>query len=270
MSIFKLPTSPLYRGLARVFVVIAVIWTGLVLFWVRDEHFDRVRPDAKTVERVDRWFAEIAMLSPSDSGKFERLPPERILLIQKATNTGAYYINGREQKLTASELKAYKAILENGYSEQVKGTLVWTRKNIESLKQLFGTEYSLRYIFKTPAWDFRGVDRLDLETLSDNVRGIIHQLHEIQIFDEHGFNPFPGMVGGYTFTGEFTGLVTENDLSLLDDLKTAKKNRWIMKPLFWVAAWIVPLLSLGLATLMVVELCRWIVRGFRPSAQSNP
>jgi hypothetical protein len=65
-------------------------------------------------------------------------------------------------------------------------------------------------------------------------------------------------------------LVTEKDLSLLDDLKTAQKNRWILKPLFWVAAWIVPLLGLGLATVIAVELSRWIVRGFRPSAQNKP
>ncbi len=270
MRILKLPTSPLYSGLARIFVVIAIVWTGLILFWVRDEYFDMVRPDAKMVERVDHWFAEIAMLNRSDSGQFNDLPAERRSLIQKGADTGAYNINGREQKLTASELKAYKTILESGFSKQVKDTLVDACKSIEPVKSLSSMEYSDYRISHTPVWDFRGVGGLDLKTLSDYVRGIIHQLHEIQIFDEHGYNPLPGMVGGYTFTGEFTGLVTEKDLSLLDDLRTAQKNRWILKPLFWVVAWIVPLLSLGLATLIVVELCRWIVRGFRPTAQTKP
>ena len=258
---FKLLKSPLYRGLARIFIVIAVVWTGLILFWVRDEHFDMVRPDVKTVERVDDWFAEIATLSPSDSGKFDDLPTERRRLIQKAADTGAYYINGREQKLTDSELKAYKAILESGFSKQVKDTLVevCNSSHIESAKSLSGIEYSHRWISETPVWDFRGVDGPNLETLSDGVRRLIHQLNEIQIFDGRE----------YQFTGTFTGLVTENDLSLLDDLRNAQKNRWMLKPLFWFAAWIVPLLGLGLATLIMVELFGWIGRGFRPSAHSN-
>ena len=270
MRIFKLPKSPLYRGLARIFVVIAIVWTGLILFWIRDEHFDMVRPDAKTVERVDRWFAEIAMLSPSDSRKIDDLPGERRSLIQKAANTGAYYINGRKQNLTESELKAYKAILENGFSEQVKVTIVRARKNVKPARSLSGLEYSHYRIFHTPAWDFRGMDALNLETLSDSVRGIIYQLNEIQISEGMERHFLFGMVEKFQPSGEFTGMVTEKDLSLLDDLRTAQKNRWILKPLFWVAAWIVPLLGLGLATVIVVELCRWIVRGFRRSAQSNP
>lgn len=288
MSIFKLPKSPLYKGLARIFVVIAVAWTGLILFWIREEHFDMVRPDAKTVERVDRWFAEIAMLGPSYSGQFSDLPAERRSLIQKATNTGAYNINGREEKLSESEFKACKAILENGFSEQVKVTIVRTCKNIEPIKSLSGMQHSGRYISETPVWDFRGVDNLNLEEMSDFVRGIIHQLDKIQFSEgmEHDFlaekldkiqitegtkrNYASGMVEKFKPSGEFTGLKTENDLALLDDLGTAHKNRWILKPLFWVASWIAPLLGLGLATLMLVELCRWIVRGFQPSAQSNP
>ena len=108
MSLLKLPKSPLYRGLARIFIVIAVVWSGLILFWVREENFSLVRPDAKMVERVDRWFSEMSMLTDS---KFDYLSAERRSLIQKAADTGAYHINGREQKLTASELKGYKAVL---------------------------------------------------------------------------------------------------------------------------------------------------------------
>ena len=260
MSIFKFPKSPLYTGLARIFILIAVVWTGLILFWVRDENFNAIRPDAKMVERVDRWFAEIAMLSPLDSGKFNDLMAERRSLIQKAADTGAYYINGREQKLTSPQLIACKAILESGFSDQVKDTIIMTCKNVESARSTEGMQYSDHRISDTSMWDFRGVDGFNLEELSDDVQRLIHQLNEIQIFD--------GVI--YNFTGKFTGLVTENDLSLLDDLRTAQKNRSILKPLFWVAAWIIPLLGLGLATLIAVELCRWIVHGFQPSAQSNP
>ena len=258
MSIFKLPKSPLYRGLARIFILVAVVWTGLILFWIRDERFDMVQPDIKTAERVDDWLAEIGMLNRSDSEKFDNLPAARRSLIQKAADTGAYYINGREQKLTASELEGYKAILESGFSKQVNDTLaeVCDSSHIEGIKSLC----NLNYVHQPPLWDFRGVSYLDLDTLSFYVQRVIHQLNEIQIYED----------GEYRFTGKYTGLVTENDLSLLDDLKTAQKNRWILKPLFWFAAWIVPLLGLGLATVIVIEICRWIVRGFRPSAQSNP
>lgn len=258
MSIFKFPKSPLYRGLTRIFVVIAVVWTGLILFWIRDERFDIVQPDIKMAERVGDWFAEIAILNPSDSSKFDNLPTERQRLIRKAADTGAYYINGREQKLTASELEGYKAILENGFSKQVNDTLAQTcdSSHIEGIKSLC----NINYIHQPPLWDFRGVSYLDLDTLSFYVQRVIHQLNEIQIYED----------GEYRFTGKYTGLVTENDLFLLDDLRTAQKNRWILKPLFWVTAWIIPLLGLWLATLIVVELCRWIARGFRPSAQSNP
>ena len=259
MSIFKFPKSPLYAGLARIFIVIVVVWTGLILFWVRDENFNAIRPDAKMVERVDGWFAEIAMLSPLDPVKFNDLTAERRSLIQKASGTGAYYINGHEQKLTSTEIIACKAILESGFSKQVKDTLVMFSKSIESARSTDGMQYSDHYISETPMWDFRGVDGFNLDILSDDVQRLIHQLNEIEIYEG----------GGYRFTGKYTGLVTENDLSLLDDLRNAQKSRWILKPLFWVAAWIVPLLGLGVATLVLVELCRWIVRGFRPSAQSH-
>ncbi len=270
MRILKLPTSPLYSGLARIFVVIAVVWTGLILFWVRDESFNVTRPDAKTVERVDRWFAEISMLSRSDSEKFDDLPAERRSLIRKAADTGAYHINGREQKLTVSELKGYKAILENGFSEQVKVTMVRAGKNVEPARSLSGLEYSDRYISDTPVWDFRGVRGLGLEALSHMVRGITYQFNEIQISEGMERHFAFGMVEKFKPSGEFTGLVTEEDLSLLDDLRTALKNRRMLKPLFWVAAWIVPLLGVWLATLIAVQLCRWIARGFRPTAQNKP
>jgi hypothetical protein len=240
--------------------VIVVVWTGLILFWVRDENFNAIRPDAKMVERVDGWFAEIAMLSPLDSVKFNDLTAERRSLIQKASGTGAYYINGHEQKLTSTEIIACKAILESSFSKQVKDTLVMFSKSIESARSTDGMQHSDHYISETPMWDFRGVDGFNLDILSDDVQRLIHQLNEIEIYEG----------GEYRFTGKYTGLVTENDLSLLDDLRNAQKSRWILKPLFWVAAWIVPLLGLGVATLVLVELCRWIVCGFRPSAQSNP
>lgn len=266
MHILRLPKSQLYGGLARLFIVIAVVWTGLILLWIRNERFEMVRPDAETVDRVDRWFAEIAMLKPSDSGQFDGLTAERLSLIQKATNSAAYYINGREQKLTASQLKACRAILESGFSEQVKVTLVRTCKDVEPARSLSGMQYSDYRRFHTPAWDFRGVDGLDLETLASCVQGIICQLNEIQISEGIERHFALGSVEKFRPSGEFTGLLTEKDLALVDDLWAAQKNRWVLKPLFWIAAWLVPIFASLLATVLAVELVRWIIRGFRQNS----
>jgi hypothetical protein len=265
MGIFKQPKSPLYKGLVRIFFVVAVIWTGLILHWIRGENFSSIRPDAKMVERVDSWYSEIAMLSPSDSEQFSDLPAERRNLIQKAANSGVYSINGREQKLTDAELKSYKSILENGYSKQVRDTMIMTCKNVEFARSLSGMEHPDRYISDMPPWDFRGIYGIDSGSLFDEVRRLIHQLHEIQVENGWEKNPVFGTQIKYDFTGTFTGLVTEKDLSLLDDLSNARKSREIMKPLFWFAPWIVPLLGLCLVTVIMAELFKWIVRGFRPA-----
>lgn len=261
MSILKLPKSPLYRGLARIFVLVAVVWTGLILFWIREEDFNSIRPDARMAERVSQWYAEMSMLSNS---KFDYLPTERRSLIQRAADSGVYKINNREQKLTAAELRGYKAILENGFSEQVQATIARAHKNVEPAESLTGLKNSGRYINETPAWDFRGVRYLYLEGLVQHVRGTIYQFNEIQISRGMERHFIFGMVEGLKPSGEFTGLITEKDLSLLDDLRVALNDRWKLKPLFWVAAWFVPLMTLWFVTIVVVELCRWITRGFQP------
>ena len=266
MGIFKQPKSPLYKGLVRIFVVVAVIWTGLILYWIRDENFESIRPDAKMVQRVDAWYSEIEMFCPSDSGQFYDLPKERRALIQKAADSGSYSINGREQKLTDAELKACKAILENGYSKQVKDTLIMIGKELDAVRSLSGMKQPDRYINDMPFWDFRGIYGIDSGSLFNEVRILVHQLREIQVENGWEKSAVFGTQIKYEFTGIFTGLVTEKDLSLLYDLSDAEKSRRIMKPLFWFAAWIVPLFGLCLATVIMAELFRWIIRGFRPAA----
>jgi hypothetical protein len=152
----------------------------------------------------------------------------------------------------------------------VKVTIARACKNVEPIKSLSGMQYSGYRVSKTPVWDFRGVAGLDLTTLSGAVRGVIYQLNEIQISQGMERHFVFGMVEKLQPSGEFTGLVTEKDWSLLDELQAARKDRWVIKPLFWIAVWIAPLIGFGLATVIVVELGRWIIRGFRPSAEDRP
>lgn len=263
----KLTKSPLYRGLTRIFIVIAVVWTGLILFWVRDENFDVVRPDEKMSGRVINWHLDIDQLCGSSN-----LPEDRRRLIQKALNTRAYLINGSERKLTAAELKGCRTILENGFSPQVKAAIVLAS---ESAKDWSSGSMNDRYRTflnrtDTPAWDFRGVGGIDLGNLARAVGDAVFWLNEIQTFPGGMDRRYAyGMLNKFTPSGEFTGLVTEEDFALQADLWKAQHDRRFLKPLFWVAAWLVPLLGMAVAGVAGVELVRWITRGFRQTGSAR-
>ena len=107
-------------------------------------------------------------------------------------------------------------------------------------------------------WDFRGIQHLNLERQRDAVLGTVTRLRTFWIQSTSG--------GWDENTYEPIGLVTEEDYALLDDLWKAQKERRFLKPLFWVTAWLVPLLALLVAGVAVVELLRWIGRGFRRDA----
>jgi hypothetical protein len=252
--------APLYRGLARIFCVIVVAWTGLIIFWVRNENFDVVRPDEKTMERVDRWLGGVDSLRALSD-----LPKDRRLLIQKSLDTGIYLINGKERKLSPAELKGCKTILENGFSPQVKEAIARAIENVEAARSLSGMDHSFqRYSrINTPMWDFRGMVGLNLENLKGAVQGTVFWINEIQTLDGMESHFAVGMVKKFKPSGEFTGLVTEDDFALFYDLQKAQKARWFLKPLFWVTAWLFPLLGLLITGVAGVELVRWIGRGFR-------
>lgn len=258
----KLTKPPLYRGLTRVFIVIAVLWAGLILFWARDDNFDVVRPDEKTLERVDKWLVEVVHLRESSN-----LPDNRRLLIQKALNTGTYFFNGSERKLTAAELKACRIILENGFSPQVKEAIVRASENAEEARS--DTNDRRYRNLNTPVWDFRGWRGMSLEDLKGDVRGTVFWLNEIQTLEGMEKHVVFGMVKKYTPSGEFTGLMTEEDYALFFNLQKSQKNRWFLKPLFWMAAWLVPLLGMMVAGVVGVELVRWISRGFRNAGSAR-
>lgn len=93
--------SPLYRGLTRIFIVVTVVWTGLILYWLRSENFQTVRPDEKMTERLDLLLQSVVSLSQDT-----HLPQNRRRLIQKALDTETETINGRQRRLSTAELKA--------------------------------------------------------------------------------------------------------------------------------------------------------------------
>ncbi len=258
--------APLYRGLARIFCVIVVAWTGLIIFWVRNENFDVVRPDEKTMERVDRWLGGVDSLRALSD-----LPKDRRLLIQKSLDTGIYLINGKERKLSPAELKGCETILENGFSPQVKEAIARAIENAEAARSLSGMDHSFqRYSrINTPMWDFRGMVGLNLENLKGAVQGTVFWINEIQTFEGMEKHFALGMVKKFKPSGEFTGLVTDEDFALFYDLQKLQKARWFLKPLFWVTAWLVPLLGVMITGVAGVELVRWISRGFRNPESSK-
>lgn len=261
--------------MARIFLVVAVLWTGWVIFLVKDEDFKRVRLDDRTSKRLAPFFSDLDI-----SLKYGLIPHDRSEEIKSALKFGRV-INAREDAtINALRLNAASNLMATGISQQIREQIARAVKFVEAGNQLWRdqhSEYLKKWKEEGPVdrwWDFRGVEASDYEDAVSQLSGTLYRLEQItreerlEIFYFRGQLRITGMpldsgAPASPLPVKYTGLTTGSDYELLEQMKGLARNRLWVKPLFWLSVWVFPMLAAICAGIVFTELMRWIGRGFQ-------